>query len=168
MRAILLTGLILSNASIVSSAELTKEQQAVAMTILGEARGEGRMGMYAVACVLQARQADRQWSASLEKVCLQEWKGVHQFSCWNKKDPNRAKLPGLLKTHAQAPYAIWLAKHLTAGSKFDQKITGGSNHFATLNMKPYWAYKKVKVGNIWVRVYIKPTKIIGQHKFWKL
>jgi len=156
MRAILLTGLLLSNASLVSGADLTKEQRVVAMTILGEARGEGRMGMYAVACVLQARQADRRWSTSLEKVCLQQWRGIHQFSCWNKKDPNRAKLPGLLKTHEHAPYAIWLAKHLTAGSKFDQKITGGANHYMTLSTNPSWLKGA------------KPTKIIKQHKFYKL
>ena len=163
MRAILLTGLILSNASIVSSAELTKEQQVVAMTILGEARGEGRMGMYAVACVLQARQADRRWGTSLESICLQN----KQFSCWNSGNVMR-KLNALLKHSPSAPYAISLAKHLTAGSKFDQKITGGANHFAHINMKPYWSYKKVKVGNKWVRVYIKPVKVIKSHKFWKL
>ncbi len=152
MRAILLTGLILSNASMAPGAELTKEQRVVAMTILGEARGEGRMGMYGVACVLQARQDDRRWSTSLDKICLQQY----QFSCWNKKDPNRAKLPGLLKTHAEAPYAIWLAKHLTAGSRFDQKITGGANHYMTLRSNPSWLKGA------------KPTKIIKGHKFFKL
>ena len=37
------------------SPRLTEEQRIVAMTILGEARGEGEAGMYAVACVIAQR-----------------------------------------------------------------------------------------------------------------
>ena len=38
---------------------LTKDERIVALTILGEARGEGKLGMYAVACVIQQRSCER-------------------------------------------------------------------------------------------------------------
>ena len=38
-----------------------KESNIVAMTILGEARGEGEAGMYAVACVIQERIKSKHW-----------------------------------------------------------------------------------------------------------
>ena len=80
---------------------LTHEQKIVALTILGEARGEGKAGMYAVACVIQQRALNRTMSAA--RVCKQR----KQFSCWNSK----RDLSYLLKS-SSAPYAILLAKNL--------------------------------------------------------
>jgi hypothetical protein len=59
-------------------------EETVAITILAEARGEGKSGMYAVACVISQRAKERKKSAA--QVCLQPW----QFSCWNKNDPQKA------------------------------------------------------------------------------
>ena len=56
---------------------LTLEERTVALTILGEARGEGQLGMYAVACVIQKRSQERNLTPA--KVCLEPW----QFSIWN-------------------------------------------------------------------------------------
>ena len=36
-----------------------KEQRIIALTILGEARGEGASGMYAVGCVIQERAKEK-------------------------------------------------------------------------------------------------------------
>ena len=44
------------------------QEQIVAMTILGEARGEGRAGMYAVACTIKARSVNRKLTPA--QVCL--------------------------------------------------------------------------------------------------
>ena len=55
---------------------LTRDEQIVAATLLGEARGEGRCGVYAVGCVLQQRSINRNLSPA--EVCLQN----DQFSCW--------------------------------------------------------------------------------------
>ena len=43
---------ILCAAFSLQAQELTREQDIIAQTILGEARGEGKAGMYAVACVI--------------------------------------------------------------------------------------------------------------------
>ena len=56
---------------------LTYGERIVALTILGEARGEGKRGMYAVGCVIQKRASERNLTPA--KVCLQPW----QFSIWN-------------------------------------------------------------------------------------
>ena len=63
--------------------DLTEEQKIVAMTILGEARGEGEEGMYAVACVIAQRSIA--WKRTPKQICFAD----KQFSCWNPKDPNR-------------------------------------------------------------------------------
>ena len=56
---------------------LTREQRIVALTILGEARGEGEKGMRGIAAVIVQRSKNR--GLTYEQVCLQPW----QFSPWN-------------------------------------------------------------------------------------
>ena len=90
-----------------SSERLTYDQQIIAMTILGEARNQKEEGMYAVGCVIQTRMGSTKTGA---QVCLKNNGKVWQFSCWNPKDPNRAKLRGLLNSNnKQAQYAKRLA-----------------------------------------------------------
>jgi N-acetylmuramoyl-L-alanine amidase len=78
-------------ASVVYSQELTYDQKIVAMTIVGEARGEGKLGMYAVGAVIAQRVIA--WKKTPAQVCLKK----SQFSCWNPNDPNRAKLPRVVE-----------------------------------------------------------------------
>ena len=59
-------------------AEEHTERDVVAMTILGEARGEGEAGMYGVACVIAQRVINRNKTA--KQVCLQKGKRIWQFS----------------------------------------------------------------------------------------
>jgi len=140
--------------------QLTPDQEIVAMTILGEARNQGEAGMYAVACVIQKRAINRGISA--RAVCKQDW----QFSCWNKNDPNRAKLPALLNSdNEQAKYAKRLA--LSIGG-LKTTYVNNADHYCTLATKPYWSYKTIIKNNKKIRIAIKPVKIIGQHKFYKL
>jgi len=124
---------------------LTKEQEVVAQTILGEARGEGEAGMYAVACVIQKRVINRHMKA--HKVCLQEWKGIHQFSCWND-----GKESNSLNTK-QGIYAKLLATNL---HRLQLSYVKDADHYCTLNTHNYWTKKS------------EPVRIIGNHKFYKL
>jgi len=125
---------------------LTDSQKIVAMTLLGEARGEGYAGMYAVACVIKQRATNRNLTPA--QVCLQR----KQFSCWNIKDPNRAKLPKLLETDA-GYWAKVLAVNL---SQLKSDHVKGADHYCARRSNPYWAKGK------------KPVCIIGNHKFYKL
>ena len=128
----------------VYSKPISYEDKVVAITILAEARGEGKAGMYAVAAVIAQRAVERKQTPS--QVCLAKW----QFSCWNGKSIKQ--LSKLLDV-PQAAYAIQLAKHI---DKLDRSFVGHANHYhATwMKKKPYWA-----------KVY-KPTKVIGQHIFY--
>ena len=132
--------------------ELTIEQRVVAQTILGEARGEGKAGMYAVACVIAQRSIE--WkrngkSITPKQACLQ----AQQFSCWNENDPNRKKLPTLLKTHQHAAYAKALAINL---ARLQRSYVKNADHYCHINTDNYWTRKS------------KPIAIIGKHKFFKL
>ena len=124
------------------------DKDIIAMTILGEARGEGKVGMYAVASVINQRAINR--NKTPKAVCLQKW----QFSCWNKSDPNRKKLPTLLKTHPMRHYAITLAQNIT---KLDRSYTKRADHYINRHSKkPSWLANR------------KPVIVIGNHAFYKL
>lgn len=129
---------------------LTQEQRIVAMTILGEARGEGYNGMYAVALVIKQRSTA--WGKTPTQVCLQR----KHFACWNKSDPNRKKLPHLLNT-PEGHWAKQMAIHLT---KLNSDFVKNADHYCTLKAykanKVYWAKGK------------KPVAIVGNHVFFKL
>jgi spore germination cell wall hydrolase CwlJ-like protein len=138
-----------------------KDSDIVAMTILGEARGEGYAGMYAVACVLKQRSINRKLSP--RQVCLQSRlvKGVriHQFSCWNytsltQYSRNRAKLKKLLDSNTQqSNWAKAMAKHLM---QLETNYIKQADHYCTLNTHNYWT----RISD--------PVKTIGNHKFFKL
>ena len=146
---------------------LTKDEQIVAITLLGEARGEKQSGMYAVACVIQKRADERK--LTLAQVCKEKW----QFSCWNKGQEKYLNLMRrLLKANTdQAQYAKTLARAMCAGGRLAQKFTGDANHYySTKVMKnpPYWTFKKIQVKDKLIKVCLKPTRIIGNHAFYKL
>jgi spore germination cell wall hydrolase CwlJ-like protein len=135
---------------------LTRDERVIALTILGEARGEGKIGMYAVACVIQKRSEER--NLTLAKVCQQKW----QFSIWNGTDrqgkyrlKRESELYYLWKSK-EMMYARELARALSSGKKFSQKVTGGANHYCTLNTNN--KYTRMGTG----------VKIIGHHKFYIL
>jgi len=106
----------------------------VARTLWGEARGEGRDGMHAVANVLQNRAADRRWPNDLADVATQPW----QFSAWNANDPNRDKLLSVGPSDPAFAAALDIADRALSGRLAD--ITGGATHYhATSIAAPYWA-----------------------------
>jgi spore germination cell wall hydrolase CwlJ-like protein len=119
----------------------TQQEKIIAVTILGEARGEGEAGMYAVACVIAQRAQERKISA--DKVCTQKL----QFSCNNGGINYR-----LLET-PQAKYALTLASNI---NNLNTAFVKQANHYCTTNINPYWSKGKT------------PVKVIGNHKFYKL
>ena len=150
---------LLSCAFICSADEvLTENERIVALTILGEARGEGKQGMFAVGCVVQRRCWERK-KTPLE-ICRQR----KQFSIWNGVDSQgnyRCKRESEL-------YYLWDSKEKMYARDLARQVcrdwmlivikdtTGGANHYCNIKSNPYWIKGK------------KPTKIIGNHKFYKL
>jgi spore germination cell wall hydrolase CwlJ-like protein len=131
------------------------EHDVVAMTILGEARGEGKAGMYAVACVIQERIKSKHWPNTMNGVCLQK----SQFDFWTERksvtwdDDNRAAVRHHMTTNTKlAQYAKRLAINL---DNLDRSFVGNADHYCTLDTHRNWTKGKI-------------IKVIGNHKFFKL
>jgi spore germination cell wall hydrolase CwlJ-like protein len=126
---------------------LTESQEIVAMTILGEARGEGEAGMYAVACVISQRCIE--WNKKPKNVCLK----TQQFSCWNNRsDIAITRMHNLLYTK-EGEYAKRLAVNLYS---LDRGYVKNADHYCTLKTQNYWTKGQKRVATI------------GNHKFFKL
>ena len=125
------------------------DQRIVAETLLGEARGEGQAGLYAVACVIQARVNDKRWPSTGRKGCLQS----NQFDYWNAKRQRRTCTNIFGSKHAS--YAMTLAKAIVARKQL-KDITRGANHFVGPGSNPKHIRGK------------KPVFIYKRHRFYKL
>jgi hypothetical protein len=147
---------------------LSRDEQVVAATLLGEARGEGRCGVYAVGCVLQQRSINRNISPA--KVCLQN----DQFSCWKIGGKRISLLEANKKYYNQGGpimYARQLARNIVSGRQLDRTFVENADHFHAK-----WVMKKNKDGKIEKVLMKSPywaekenfTVIIGNHKFYKL
>lgn len=136
-----------------------RDVDVVARTLWGEARGEGRQGMEAVAWVIRNRvETDigndgkpDWWGEGYEGVC----KAPMQFSCWNADDPNREKLPTLHEGMETFREAKAIARSVMLGLVPDP--TGGATHYHTKAVSPPWS-KSPKV--------VK-TAEIGRHTFFR-
>ncbi len=125
----------------------------VALTLLGEARGEGYAGMYFVACVIQQRSIERKKDCAT--ICLQP----RQFECWNGLHGNGLELIQKRKwlfDSIAAPDALRLARFIVRGGKLKRELVGFANHFCTSNSNPWWS----KAGKL--------TAAYGGHKFFRL
>lgn len=100
-------------------------RETVALTLLGEARGETPVGMYAVACVIRNRSIERKMP--MDKVCTQKY----QFSCW----PAIRSRRDLLKTK-EGKFALQITDKIMSGQGDD--ITGGANHYHAFYVNPSW------------------------------
>src|SRR3990167_4403406 len=115
---------------------IDQEIDTVARTIYGEARGEAHEGMVAVACVIMNRMKaqKRRWGLTPHKVCKKPW----QFSCWNKRNPNR---PVILSVTQDCPIfkkCLEIAEQAVSGKLED--ITDGTTYYHASWMKkaPRW------------------------------
>lgn len=121
----------------------------LARTLWGEARGEGRAGMQAVACVILNRASDPGWwGRSVAEVCLKPW----QFSCWLQSDPNRPKLLAVTAGERVFAQAQQIARAALAGELAD--YTFGATHYHVIDIAPAWA-----AGHT-------PCVLIGRHAFY--
>lgn len=115
----------------------------VAKTLYYEARGEGEVGIRAVASVLQNRAKNRSGKTDVAH-CAAEAKRKLQFSCWNgKKDLPKGK-------GAAWDICVKVAKEMAAG-----KFTAGHTHthyYAYNICNPKWANGVAGL-------------VIGNHKF---
>lgn len=121
----------------------------LARTLWGEARGEGRAGMQAVANVIRNRALrPGWWGRSIAEVCLRPW----QFSCWLKDDPNREKLLRVSDDDPAFVLARAIAAQALAGGLTD--LTGGATHYHAVDAAPGWAKGRT------------PCAVIGRHAFY--
>ncbi|OJW21155.1 MAG: hydrolase [Planctomycetales bacterium 71-10] len=132
--------------------DLSDPSDVLARTLYGEARGEGRRGMEAVACVVLNRaKQPAWWGKDIASVCLKPW----QFSCWNQNDPNRPKLLTVDETDQSFRLALLIARQAVAGKLAD--ITDGADHYYDYRIKkPKWAEGREKAA------------LIGHHAFYKI
>jgi spore germination cell wall hydrolase CwlJ-like protein len=129
-----------------------KEIDIMARTMWGEARGEGKTGMQAVANVIMNRvKKGGWWGATPAEVC----KKKSQFSCWNKTDPNYYKLIAVNESDPDFRTALTLARSAYSGTLPD--ITGGATN--------YLALASLKSIPSWVKGMTK-TAQIGNHTFY--
>tara|TARA_B100000676_G_scaffold313396_1_gene394261 strand:- start:4595 stop:5062 length:468 start_codon:yes stop_codon:yes gene_type:complete len=135
---------------------LSRAERICALTLLAEARGEGKVGLFAVACVVQRRVWER--GISPDQVCLEKW----QFSPWNTTDifgNHRFKKEtelNYLWDSKEKTYARHLARCLNNKNIILKDITNKSNHFHAIGQKPDYLKNN------------KPVKIIGNHAFYRL
>lgn len=137
-----------------------------AQTVYGEARGEGVMGMDAVASVIRNRVAIAQQhvedhdtphplfgDGSFADCCQRP----EQFSCWNKGDPN---LPLILDLSPDSGVTAQIAFNAAAAALDGTLVdnTNGATHYYSTSLPepPYWAKGKL------------PSARIGRQLFFKL
>ncbi len=120
----------------------------LARTIWAEARGEGAIGMQAVANVVMNRKNDRKkrWPRTVAGVCQQkDAKGYYQFNAWG--DANGAQAQTVTIKTASFASAVDVAAKVVSGALGD--LTGGACHYYAVGPIPYWdkaATSRVQIG----------------------
>lgn len=129
----------------------------LARTIWGEARAEPQAGMEAVASVVlnrvrvaQAHGGHYWWGGDIISVCQKPY----QFSCWNRSDPNYAKLVAVTQADIHFATCLRIARRAAAGTLADR--THGATHYHADYVSPYWAKGRT------------PAAVIGRHIFYRL
>lgn len=125
------------------------ENEIMALTIYGEARGEPYLGKVAVGSVILNRVDHRDWDGkTIKEVCLKH----KQFSCFNEKDDNYPILSNIaqnptLEASRNRVFKICLdiATDMIAGKI--ERITEGLDYHA-VGTTPYWQPTKKRVDKI--------------------
>ena len=130
------------------------DQDIMARTIFGEARGESHEGKLAVANVILNRFS--LWDShphfgtgTIESVCLAPW----QFSCWNENDPNLAIIKAVSFSDPVFAECLQIASDALIGGVEDN-TNGATFYYAKGSPLPKWAFGK------------DPCAIIGNHFFF--
>ena len=129
----------------------SEQEDYIARTIWGEARGEGYSGMQAVANVIMNRVRRGGWYGTTPKdVVLKKL----QFSVWNDKDPNKAKMLSVNGSDSKFAMAQQIAHLAYTGQLTD--ITKGATEYHTKQISPNWDYGKLaQVGTIGNHVFYR-------------
>ncbi len=133
---------------------MTIEEDILARTLYGEARGEGLAGLEGVASVilnrvtLSKKRKGYWWGNTIKEVCLKPW----QFSCWNEDDPNFR----LIKAVKEDDKIFALCKRIArrAVSNVLNDTVNGATHYHHRNLRPKWSEGKI------------PCAEIGSHLFY--
>ncbi len=124
---------------------------ALALTMIGEARGEGLEGMQDVGHTIMNRVAHPSWrGTTVLDVCLKPW----QYSCWNENDPNRGYLNSLPDTDQLYQQASDIAESLFDGEIID-RTNGATYYYRIGSPEPKWAIGQT------------PCFTSGHHVFFK-
>ena len=120
-----------------SPSDRAAEQAVIAKTLWGEARGEPPEGMQAVASVIERRrQLGWRKAKSAAQVCLTPF----QFSCWNKNDPNRARMEAVARQRDAAFERAWALAGQILDGELDENAEGATHYYAlSLREPPSWA-----------------------------
>ncbi len=126
------------------------ELEVLAKTIFGEARGESPLGQEAIGFVVLNRiNAKSWWGRDIIGVCKHPW----QFSCWNKKDPNSAKLNSMSANDPDLRSAMDAARRVLT-RQVQNPIGNATHYYADSIPEPSWAAAGTLV------------KKIGRHRFF--
>ena len=135
------------------SLEELDDLEVMALTVWGEARGEGPDGQKAVAWTIMNRANDPGkdwWGDTIRDVCLKKW----QFSVWNDNDPNRAKMLSLSPQDPLLNGIRQICSDTIAGNI--PTPIGKCTHYCTSVSTPDW-----KQGR-------SPAFTIGRHDFYDI
>jgi spore germination cell wall hydrolase CwlJ-like protein len=124
----------------------------MARTAWGEARGEGISGMQAVLNVIMNRAKIGGWyGLTPAEVCLKK----SQFSCWNKNDPNYAKITSVTMADESFANAVDLAT-MAYNNQLPDITNGATNYLAlkSLSKTPDWVEK------------LQQVAVVGKHTFY--
>ncbi|MCK5295497.1 MAG: cell wall hydrolase [Alphaproteobacteria bacterium] len=138
---------------------LSRHVDVLARTIYGEARGEGLVGMEAVALVIinrvkkaESRGGRYWWGSTVEEVCLKSW----QFSCWNHNDPNRKKLEKIDSSNPVFCTCERIARRAIARMIEDK--TFGATHYHNKYVYPFWAQGLIPCAEIKNHLFYNDVK----------
>ena len=136
------------------------DELVLARTLWGEARGEGVVGMQAVARVVINRwRAGYRGRKTVTEVCLDP----AQFSCWNADDPNRAQMLRLDRNARDPDFkdALATAADALTPASLEGRVadpTLGAKHYVATtlpaSLRPDWLLDK------------QPCAVIGRHEFY--
>ncbi len=140
------------------------EVRLLSATVWGEARSEGEAGMRAVAHVMVNRIGER-FGEDLATVIL----APKQFSVWNRGDPNRRLVLGLVRDPdryvtdaAQWEAAQRIAREVLSGQSVDP--TGGALFYHTRAVRPRWARYGVGRQTIGAHIFYADVPDSGERR----
>jgi hypothetical protein len=125
----------------------TYGQEVLAAVLLAEARGEGEVGMRAVAEVVRRR-------ADAHGVTMLSVLKPGAFSSLN--GTNRDALLRRFHRHPLFPKALQIARQAYNEPESLGNLTQGANHFTHKRERPYWS------------AGFHPVAVIGNHAFYLL